>query len=145
MNGSNVLVNHRNLLLLTHCKTQGRLCQSLRYLALWGWKSSPRLCKGCPGHFVLLQTLILEPLQILLFNGKVFLAAAYTRPAECNLSEVTCWVTERVCTRSSPALWVERCFLERWAPSREISIKSMRHFSSFCWDAPLYWVGLIGL
>lgn len=144
MNSSNVLVNHCNLLLLTNCKMHGCLCWSLPYFPVWGLELLPILCKGCPGHLILLPPL-LGPLQIFLFNSKVFLAAAYMQPAVCNLSKATCWITERVCMQSSRALSVERCFLERWAQSTEISVNSMRRFSSFCWDAPLYWVGLIGL
>lgn len=145
MNSSNALVNHCNLLLLTNCKMQGCLCRSLQYLAVWRLEELPVPCEGCPGHLILLLPPILEPLQILLFNSEDFLAAAYMQPAVCNLSKVTCWITERVCTQSSPDLLVEWGVLERWVQSTKISINSMRHFSSFCWDALLYWVGLIGL
>lgn len=145
MNSSNVLVNHFKLLLLTNCKMQSCLCRSLQYLAVWGLEELCMLCKGCPGHFILPVPLILVPLQILLFNSDVFLAAADMQPAACNLSKVTCWITERVCMQSNQAVLVEWCFLERWAQSMDISINSMRHFSLFCWDALLCWVGLIGL
>lgn len=74
-----------------------------------------------------------------------FPGAAYTQPAVCSPSKVTCWIMECICMRSSPALLVAWCFLERWAQRTEMSINWRRCFGSCCWVAPLCWVGLTQL